>query len=326
MGQYESPESAYLAFLDTFNARDLDGWAGVNSYPHARVSAAPEDSSVHWRPPTRVFASAEEYVAAPIWDELEATGWVHSVSTPPRVVQSSEVKAHIDGGAVGEPTDAPVVDGDFLLEPQLEAIAKGRAADVSLLVGTMDEEWNLFSAMVPGDPPSEHEVVQRLDALQGDGRATYDTYRRAREQRGELATSAAILSAASSDSWFVVASERMADAQSEYQAHTYSYTFDWQSPAFGGVLGSCHALDIPFTFGTHGHMPEFAGSGPEADELANCVMDAWIAFARSGDPSTPSLTWPAYNTAKRSRVMLGANIRVEEHWRAEERAVWADVI
>ena len=37
MGQYESPESAYLAFLDTFNARDLDGWAGVNSYPHARV-------------------------------------------------------------------------------------------------------------------------------------------------------------------------------------------------------------------------------------------------------------------------------------------------
>ena len=98
MGQYESPEAAYLAFLDTFNARDLDGWAGVNSYPHARVSAAPEDSSVHWRPPTRVFASAEEYVAAPIWDELEATGWVHSVSTPPLVVQSSTVKAHIAGG------------------------------------------------------------------------------------------------------------------------------------------------------------------------------------------------------------------------------------
>ena len=105
MGQYESPESAYLAFLDTFNARDLDGWAGVNAYPHARVSAAPEDSSVHWRPPTRVFASAEEYVAAPIWDELEATGWVHSVSTPPLVVQSSTVKAHIAGGWTRYDTD-----------------------------------------------------------------------------------------------------------------------------------------------------------------------------------------------------------------------------
>ncbi len=98
MGHYESPEAAYRAFLETFNAHDADGWAGVNAYPHARVSAAPLDSSVHWRPPTRVFASAEEYVAAPIWDELEATGWVHSVSTAPRIVQSSDVKAHIAGG------------------------------------------------------------------------------------------------------------------------------------------------------------------------------------------------------------------------------------
>ena len=98
MVQYESPEAAYLAFLNTFNARDLDGWVGVNSYPHARVSAAPQDSSVHWRPPTRVFANTEEYVATPIWDELEATGWVHSVSTPPQVVQASDVKAHIAGG------------------------------------------------------------------------------------------------------------------------------------------------------------------------------------------------------------------------------------
>lgn len=98
MGHYESPEAAYRAFLDTFNARDLHGWAGLNSYPHARVSAAPPDSSVHWRPPTRVFANAGEYVAAPIWDDLEATGWSHSVATPPRILQSSDAKAHIAGG------------------------------------------------------------------------------------------------------------------------------------------------------------------------------------------------------------------------------------
>ena len=98
MGHYESPEVAYFAFLETFNARDAHGWAGVNSWPHARVSAAAPDSSVHWRPPTRVFASAEEYLATPLWDELEATGWARSESAPPRIVQSSEHKAHIVGG------------------------------------------------------------------------------------------------------------------------------------------------------------------------------------------------------------------------------------
>lgn len=98
MGRYESPEAAYFAFLETFNARDADGWAGVNSWPHARVSAAAPDSTVHWRPPTRIFADADEYLAEPLWDDLEATGWARSESMPPTVVQASDLKAHIAGG------------------------------------------------------------------------------------------------------------------------------------------------------------------------------------------------------------------------------------
>lgn len=98
MAAHESPEAAYFAFLDTFNARDAAGWAGVNNWPHSRISAAAPDSAAHWRPPTRIFADAEEYLAAPLWDELEATGWARSESTPRSIVQSSEIKAHIAGG------------------------------------------------------------------------------------------------------------------------------------------------------------------------------------------------------------------------------------
>ena len=98
MGAYETPVAAYFAFLDTFNARDAAGWANVNNWPHARVSAAAPDTSTHWRPPTRIFAGTVEYLSSPLWDELEATGWARSESSPPRIVQSSQVKAHIDGG------------------------------------------------------------------------------------------------------------------------------------------------------------------------------------------------------------------------------------
>lgn len=98
MGHYESPEAAYYAFLETFNARDGEGWAGVNTWPHARVSAAAPDSSVHWRPPTRVFSTTEEYLAEPLWADLEATGWARSDSLPPTIVQSSAIKAHVAGG------------------------------------------------------------------------------------------------------------------------------------------------------------------------------------------------------------------------------------
>lgn len=98
MAAYESPEAAYLAFLDTFNARDAAGWAGVNHWPHARISAAAPDSAAHWRPPTRIFTDADQYLAAPLWDELEASGWARSESAPPQIVQSSNLKAHIAGG------------------------------------------------------------------------------------------------------------------------------------------------------------------------------------------------------------------------------------
>ncbi len=98
MPQLDSPEAVYHAFFDRFNARDADGWAAVNAWPHARVSAADPDERIHWRPPTRIFNDAAEYVSAPLWDELASTGWARTEPLPPTIAQSSAVKAHLAGG------------------------------------------------------------------------------------------------------------------------------------------------------------------------------------------------------------------------------------
>ena len=65
------------------------------------------------------------------------------------------------------------------------------------------------------------------------------------------------------------------------------YRFSWRSPLHGGKLGACHALDVPFALGTFAlpKLRDFAGAGPEAERVAHAMMDAWVAFARSGDPS-----------------------------------------
>ena len=49
---------------------------------------------------------------------------------------------------------------------------------------------------------------------------------------------------------------------------TYVYLFGWESPYADGTLGACHGLEIPFVFGTHRLVPEFAGASAEAFELA----------------------------------------------------------
>ena len=87
MGAYESPEAAYRAFLDTFNARDADGWAEVNNWPHARISAA-SDSEAHWRPSRYVMAETARIFHPPSPSATRNDWWKES---SPRVIDCDSV-------------------------------------------------------------------------------------------------------------------------------------------------------------------------------------------------------------------------------------------
>ena len=75
-----------------------------------------------------------------------------------------------------------------------------------------------------------------------------------------------------------------------------------------GALGACHALELGFMFGTmrvKGAAP-FFGSGAAAEELSNAMMGAWLAFAKTGDPSTDAAgEWQPYDGANRMTMIFG---------------------
>ena len=117
----------------------------------------------------------------------------------------------------------------------------------------------------------------------------------------------------------------LAAAHAVQQQQTYAYLFTWPSPALGGMLGSCHALDLPFVFGTLEHpvFRPFAGKGVEARALAERMQDAWIAFARTGRPHHAGLpAWPAYDASSRRTMILDRQCHVEAAPREPERAFW----
>ena len=220
----------------------------------------------------------------------------------------------------------PIIDGEFLTEMPIDAVRAGQASGVAALIGCLDEEGKLFAAMVPTEPPNEEDSVAMMDGLHSDGRRLYDIYRAARVARGELATPYEIQTAASGDELFRVPAQRLLDAQAKHSDQTWCYLFDWKSPMLDGALGSCHALDIPFVFGTHKLAAAFAGEGVAANALAELTMDTWLAFARTGDPSTDNLPWPAWDSESRQTVVLGKSARVEDNFRGEEIAAWQGVL
>jgi para-nitrobenzyl esterase len=227
----------------------------------------------------------------------------------------------------------PVIDGYFLRERPIDAIRAGLSKDVSLLIGTTAEEWKLFAAMWPGLAKiSEDEAARRIEWLVSSdrdaerGRAILQAYRDARKARGEATETFELFVAVQTDHMFRIPADRLAEAQAAHLQQVFAYRFDWRSPIADGALGACHALDLPFVFGTHRLVSAFAGEGPDADALATEVGDAWVAFARSGNPSTGGLHWPAFDAARRNTMILDRECRVEQLPRETERRCWDGII
>ncbi len=228
----------------------------------------------------------------------------------------------------------PVVDGDTLPQPPLEAVRDGAQAGTSLLVGTTKEEFRLFGMMDPevrGGLAPEALVPKLATRIPGaDVEALVAIYREAREARGEPSDPVALYQAIETDRIFRIPALRLAEAQAQHTAETFLYRFDHASPAFGGLLGACHAIELPFVFGTHhaSGADLFVGAGPEVDRLAEQTMDAWLAFARTGDPCHDALPepWPAWDTARRACCLLDDPTRVALDPDAPERHAWEGVL
>ena len=200
------------------------------------------------------------------------------------------------GADAGFQSFSPAPDGDVLPADVLGAIAGGSAAGTELLIGTTRDEMRLFMFMDPSLNTLDHDgLVERLTNRFGD-RAAFvaDRYRASRP----AASPAHLLAAVASDEIF---RRPAVDVATRHCAHApvYTYLFAWESPAFGGALGSCHGLEIPFVFDNvhQKGVALFTGAGGDRAALAATMNAAWTRFARDGDPG-----WPAFDPARRTTM------------------------
>ena len=111
-------------------------------------------------------------------------------------------------------------------------------------------------------------------------------------------------------------------------ADVWMYRFDFESPLWGGRLGAPHAIEIPFVFDNlkvKGGL-SLHGERPEAQGLADRVSEAWLAFARGGDPHHAGLpAWPRYDAARRATMLFDCECAVVGDPDALERRAWDGV-
>jgi para-nitrobenzyl esterase len=221
----------------------------------------------------------------------------------------------------------PVVDGVLLPDHPLAAIANGAADGIDVLIGTNRDELTLFGLGNPALMALDADGVTNWVANavpDMSGAEVVEAYRAAREQRGEAVDPSAIWVAVGTDIVFRWPSLQLAATHAARGSRAFVYLFDWESPAFGGILGSCHALELPFVFGAV-HLPVvqvFSGAGPAVETLSAQMQRAWLAFAATGDPGHDGIgDWRAWDPATRATMIFGADTRPEDAPRNEELAV-----
>ncbi len=227
----------------------------------------------------------------------------------------------------------PVVDGEVIPEPPLDAVAGGAIADVPLLVGTTLDEWKLFTPVDTGIPTiGERGLVERMEEVLpvAAPRAPTPTkairsYRKAVKARGGDTSPFEVWSAFQSARVFHYPATRLAEAQCKARGSVYSYLFTWHPPALRRPVGACHALEVPFVFGLTNRpfLRPFIGLAPSAGRLSRRMQYAWINFARTGQPGHERLPeWQAYDLDSRATMLFGRDCHPENAPLDQERKLW----
>lgn len=209
---------------------------------------------------------------------------------------------------------APTGGGDHIAQNILTAAAN---SPIPFVVGTNRDEnklWSAFNqeAASDGQPEWEKFTTSQFGDAAANARSIYES-RRPNEAVREL------ISAVNTDISFRQPAQSLSENRVNSGTPTWMYWFTWASPAFGGILGSCHALDIPFAFDNLDAPGTDLLLGTEENRqiLATRFADEIAQFASHGHPS-----WEQFNTDSRPTMVLNVDTSLESDPEADIRQLF----
>lgn len=182
----------------------------------------------------------------------------------------------------------PVLDGQTITSPPWNTAAPPTARRVPLIIGNCQHEYAGFIA----DPALFHlqwpELIPQLAKHTSLSptmlQPVVDIYRASRP--GDSA----------SDIFVAVVSDRLrevglrvAEQQCAHQDNVYVYTTTYRPPLDDDPnLGAFHGLESPLALRLVLH--------PDSEAVSRQISDAWVSFARTGNPSHALIpAWPTYH-------------------------------
>ncbi|HKX77415.1 MAG TPA: carboxylesterase family protein [Novosphingobium sp.] len=204
---------------------------------------------------------------------------------------------------------SPVLDGKIFPTKPMAAIAAGASANVPLIIGSNLQEGATFN---PSDARIDEQTMRkRLEQVApGRGDAVIAHYRRFHPEMspGELY----LMIAAGTATMGRRGVGEMAIAKAKGgNTPVFTYVMAWQSRALDGTALAGHGIEVPLTMDnvqTGGAW--VADDAVHAQAMADQMSEAWLAFARNGNPSHSGIgTWAPFTPSARNAMVFDLTSR-----------------
>ena len=218
----------------------------------------------------------------------------------------------------------PVVDNTVIKKQPLEMLTEGYAKNIPVLIGTTEDEYRLFTFA---------DLTWRKLDEKGIEELFKRTFRKYWDQMSEQLAGEPLTQSLYEKlmTWdmFTYPAITLAETRVRQSEKVWMYRFDYKSTAFGGALQSCHALELPFVWNTVKNQitTAFVGDAPERIPLAEQMHEAWIAFAKQSNPSTPALPdWPEYELDSRATMLFNIENTIQHDPAQADRLFWEQIV
>lgn len=213
---------------------------------------------------------------------------------------------------------APTVDGDDLPDMPFRPNAPSLSAGVPMMIGSTLNEFAHGINHPDIEAMGETELMSRVEQFApGQSARIVAAFRATTPDASPFDLWSRIVSAPVRQA----AVDQAAAKASAGSAPAYLYWFTWRTPILDGRPRAFHCLDIPFIFANTDRCATMTGGGARARDLSLKMTDAFLAFARNGNPNTASgVAWPAFQPARARGMIFDDTCRVEPLSDASERA------
>ena len=225
-------------------------------------------------------------------------------------------------GAPGTPRAgwSPCVDGKVINMRSFFDAAPEISKDVPMLVGSVSEEGNRMASR-----PTEEQWHANLARAYGDEKATaiIATLKKSYPNK-KIQTLSYMCGGAGGLNGLSMRNNvvKMAKMKHELKAApAYAYYFTWQTPILDGLPGAWHTAELQFCFDNTKRCEQGTGNTPEAQALAKKMASAWAAFAATGKPSIPGVTWAPTDPETNKTMVWDNQCRMVDDPEGEARKI-----